>query len=141
MITMSLNPGKLDRRIILRAPDHSRTPSGEDIVTWIEVQTIWAAWLSRDSDEFIAAQARNAETTGVVRIRHRIDITAQWQFTMGDDVFEVIGDPVEVGRREYLDLPVRALNQSPGDALSVCQLHDRSPRRLHDGSYRELHAA
>jgi SPP1 family predicted phage head-tail adaptor len=122
MITTNQNLGRMDRRITLRYPLVAKSATGAVTESWVEVDPVWAQWLPSGSREFIAAQARNAETTGILRIRHRIDVAATWRLLKGDDLFKLTGDPIEVGRREYLDLPVAALNQSPGTALSLLQL-------------------
>lgn len=129
----------MDRRIALRYPVTGRGPDGAALIQWVELGSIWAQWLGGGSRELVAAQARHAETTGILRIRHRGDIGATWRVVKGDDLFELTGDPMEIGRREYLDLPVRALDQSPESALSVRLLHDGTTVLLHDGSVEPLH--
>jgi SPP1 family predicted phage head-tail adaptor len=141
MITSAAqNPGKMDRRIILRYPFTGRDSEGGVTTEWIEASTVWAAWLPQGSREFMAAQALHAEATGVFRIRHRSDIDSTWRAVKGDDLFEIIG-VTEIGRREYLDLAVRALDQTTGSALRVRLLHDGSARLLHDSTPVLLHAA
>lgn len=145
MITAaSINPGRLDRRISLRYPLATRDEMGASVEQWVESATVWGGWVQRNSREFIAALARNAETTGVLRIRHRTDVQATWRLVSGDDLFALSGDPIEEGRREYILLAVRALNQSPGDALSVEVLHGDDSSAivlLHDGTPQLLNPA
>jgi SPP1 family predicted phage head-tail adaptor len=118
MITApSVNPGRLDRRLTLLAPLPTRSATGAILPAWVDSGTVWGQWLPANSREFISAQARHAETTGVFRIRHRSDIQATWAIATSNDFFRLAGDPIELGRREYLDLPVRAINQSPGDII------------------------
>lgn len=117
----TLNPGKLDRRATLLARLTSRNVMGEAVESWAAVDTVWAGWLQRNSREFLAALARHSETTGVLRLRYRADIDATWRLLIDGRTHELIGDPIELGRREYLDLSLRVLN--PGmltvDAPSV----------------------
>lgn len=141
MITApAYNPGKLDRRIILRYPYATRDSEGGVTTEWIDALTVWAAWLPQGSREFMAAQALHAEATGLFRIRHLAALDTTWRAAKGDDLFEIIG-VTEIGRGEYLELAVRALDQSPGSALSARLLHDFSACLLHDSSPRILHAA
>ena len=140
----SINPGKLDRRVALRWPLPARSESGESADTWVDGATVWAQWLPASSREFMAAKARHAETTGIFRIRHRSDVTAAWRLVHSGDLFKLAGDPIEIGRREYLDLPVAALDQSPGLGLNVRLLHGDDAgalRLLHDGTPVLLHDA
>lgn len=142
MISYS-NPGRLDRRIALLWPLATRNAIGESVDAWVEGATVAANWLPASSREFQAAKARHSETSGVFRIRFRQDISSAWRLLHGDDLFKLTGDPIEVGRREFLDLPVAALDQSPASALSVRLLHGDSEaiRLLHDDSAVLLHPA
>lgn len=110
------NPGKLDRRIALRYPRETQSGTGAITKVWVQGARLWAQWLPTGGREFTAAQARHAEATGVIRIRYRTDLDATWQLRLGDDVFEILALQ-EVGRRDYLDLTVRALDQSPATNL------------------------
>jgi SPP1 family predicted phage head-tail adaptor len=87
----------------------------------VEAGSVWASWLPQSGREFTAAQARHSEATGIFRIRHRTDLDPTWQIVQGDDLFGIVA-VLEVGRREYLDLIVKATDQSPGSSLSVLQL-------------------
>lgn len=122
MITApAINPGRLDRRISLRSPLQSKSATGAVTNSWVDAGSVWASWLPQSGREFAAAQARHSEATGVFRIRHRTDIDPTWQIVNGDDLFGVVA-VMEVGRREYIDLIVKATDQSPGSSLSVLQL-------------------
>lgn len=145
MPLISQNPGRMDRRITLRYPVASRNAAGESINQWVEVSPIWANWLPQGGREFRSAQARHADVTGIFRIRHRTDVDQTWRLLHGDDLFEVIV-PEVVGRRDYLDLICRAIDQTPGyaaivsEVLNVELLHDSSTVELHDGSLQLLHS-
>jgi SPP1 family predicted phage head-tail adaptor len=138
------NAGKLDRRITLQYPTYSRNAVGESVRTWVNAANVWASWLPQGGREFRAALSWHADATGIFRIRHRTDITQEWRVVHGDDTFEVIV-PQEIDRRCYIDLIVRAIDQSPAygstveAAVDAELLHDGSEWNLHDGSLMLLH--
>lgn len=119
--TAAINPGKFDRRLTLRYPLATRDAIGASIDTWVDALTVWGSWLPTNGREFIAAQARYAQSSGIFRIRHRTDIDTTWRVVKGDDLFKIVVVQ-EIGRREYLDLIVEATNQTPGSGLTVLLL-------------------
>lgn len=139
MSTRRNNAGQLDRRVTLQYPTYAQNSMGESIRTWVNAATVWASWLPQGGREFRSALSWHSDASGVYRIRHRTDVTAEWRLIHGDDTFEIIV-PSEVERRCYLDLIVRAIDQSPGygtaddEAVDAELLHDGTEYNLHDGS-------
>lgn len=122
MITATaINPGRLDRRIRLLYALNQKTSTGAVRKEWVDAGNAWASWVPQGGREFASAKARHSEATGLFRIRHRGDIDTTWQLVNGDDLFGIVAVE-EVGRREYLNLIVKASDQSPASALSVLTL-------------------
>lgn len=101
---------RLDRRASLRWPTSTRAADGSVATTINAGPTVWAAWLSASSREFVAALSRHASLTGILRIRYRADIGPTWQASVEGMTYRLVGEPIEVGRREWLDLPVSSLD-------------------------------
>ena len=115
--------GRLDRRVTLRYPTSVRDTDGGEIPAWVAVAPVWCAHLNWNSREFQAAQARHGELTGLWRIRYRSDVLATWRITdSASALYTLAGEPIEVGRREYLDLPVRLLDRTGQDAATTLLL-------------------
>lgn len=105
-LTVNQNFASLDRRALLRWPGQTRGADGSSVETFTDGPTVWAAWLTRSSREFMAALSRHAEMSGLLRIRYRADVGPTWQASIEGMTYRLVGEPIEVGRREYLDLPL-----------------------------------
>ncbi len=137
MSLISVNPGRLDKRVLLQMEVNTQASDGSVETAWLSVIRVWASWFPTASREFTAAQSLHAEATGLFRIRHRAIIDTKWRLVHGDDVFDVIGTH-EIGRRQYLDLVVKNLNGSPGSSLDAEMLEDGTPVLLEDGGLQLL---
>jgi SPP1 family predicted phage head-tail adaptor len=112
------DPGRLDRRVILQSPSESRADDGGVDVTWVNVASVWASRLPTSGGRLYAGDGKHFEAQLTYRIRHRTDIEAGWRLVHADDTFEITG-VAEAGRRAYLDLELRGIDQSTGDATDV----------------------
>jgi SPP1 family predicted phage head-tail adaptor len=119
----STDPGRLDRRVTLQWAYKTRDDMGGETVTWINAADVWASKRFESGRRMYAAEEKQGEDFLVYRIRHRLDVGRFWRLQHGDDVFEIVAVE-ELGRRHFLDLTVRGINQSVGASLSVLLLHD-----------------
>lgn len=106
-----MQSGRLDRLVTIQhiassAPD----AAGQVIATWGPLATVWAERRDQRSREFFAAKQINAEIAAVYRIRWRSDITTLMRLVDGAVTYEIVGPPVEIGRRQGLDLMLRAIS-------------------------------
>jgi SPP1 family predicted phage head-tail adaptor len=107
-----VNPGQLDRLVTVRYPLHTRSETGHAIESWVTgaVQS-WGKWLPTTGREFIAAGAKYAEQTGMLRLRYRSDIAETWRVIIEGITYDILA-VLEVGRREFLDLSVKRSRSS-----------------------------
>lgn len=109
-----LEPGHLDRQIVLQTATRSQDDDGAEILTWPPdggtTVTIWAQWLAGDTREaWLAKQRLNTFVEGVFRIYDRDprptpDAT---RILFDGRIFDLL-PYVEIGRREGLEIPVVA---------------------------------
>jgi SPP1 family predicted phage head-tail adaptor len=111
-------PGQLDRRVTLYSAIAEDDAIGQMVRTWVEEDVVWAAWAPQTGREVQAAAQLQVQSLGVLRIRYRSDITSNWRVTLDDRLFEIIAPPTEIGRRAFLDLAVRGLNQPAEDTMA-----------------------
>lgn len=102
--------GRLDRRLVLEAPQATADGAGGSAVAWTAVATVWAEVRSQPGGERLAGEAVTAEVTHRVRIRRRGDVRPSMRFLDGSRVLD-IRSVVDDGRRWLLCLcqekPVR----------------------------------
>lgn len=109
-----VNPGTFDRRCALRYPVSARDGIGADVPAYAAADfspIVWARWLSRNSRDFVSAAARHSELSGVLRIRWRADVMPGWRAAIDSLNYRLLADPIEVGRREYLDLALTIVDR------------------------------
>jgi SPP1 family predicted phage head-tail adaptor len=111
------DPARLDRRVTLQQAEAARDALGGSVITWADQVTVWAGKAPGSGGRLYAAEAKHYEASLIYRIRHRPDVRAGLRLVHGDDLFEVV-HVEEIGRRHFLDLFLRGLDQTPGDNLA-----------------------
>jgi SPP1 family predicted phage head-tail adaptor len=100
--------GELDRRIELQ----HNTPSGsndynEPISSWATYDEVWAMLEFHRSTESEASAREFADFGAYFTIRHRTDVLAEDRIVYESNIYEIIGRPRELGRRQYLKVQAR----------------------------------
>lgn len=101
--------GALDRRLTIERQQQAQDPlTGEVVVQWVPVATVWASrrQLSGREVEFAAA-TRSAEELRF-RIRYRAGIDATMRVTCEGVAYAVVRTE-EIERRRWLDIYARRL--------------------------------
>lgn len=102
--------GELDRLITFEARTDAQDELGQPVPSWTDAVTVAAKWIPLNSREAASAGQWQPTISGVLRIRYRGDVRSTWRVRFGDTVLELAGPPIEIGRRQFMDLPVRALS-------------------------------
>lgn len=97
--------GRMDRRITIERPAEVRDGSGSVTMGWTPlVSDIWAQVTRAPGREFLSAGAVQDAGEIVFRIRYREGITPACRVFYGGAYYSVVGEPVEVGRLDRLDV-------------------------------------
>jgi len=110
--------GRLDRRINLLAFVTTQATTGEAVRSWVTLAQVWGSRHPGGSRRVFAADAKHSEQIITYRIRHRDDVQSFQRLSDGDDIFEIFGTS-EVGRKHFLDVECRAIDQSTGAQTST----------------------
>lgn len=96
--------GRLDQRVKLQQKSVTRNGIGEEVVTWVDVATVWAeAWPLRGR-EFFAAQQTQYAADVRFRLRHRADVLPTWRVEWRGEPYDIVS-VVDVGaKREMLEI-------------------------------------
>ncbi|KAK0330696.1 hypothetical protein LTR94_031829, partial [Friedmanniomyces endolithicus] len=102
---MTLDPGKLDRRIRIERPITDDSFDGAGSGTWTDVGECWASVTDAlpSRGEKLAEGINLAARPSRVRMRFREDVTPDMRFVMGDRIMQIVAGPAELGRREGLE--------------------------------------
>ena len=120
---VSNDPGRLDRRITVQYSIPVRDTSGGQSLDWFDAATVWASLSFLRGNRLFAADKKSFEALVTYRIRHRGDVESGMRLIHGDDVFEIVSVE-QLGRRHFLDLTCRAINQTLGDNRNDLDLGD-----------------
>lgn len=110
-----MRAGRLDRRITIQGKSTTQSDSGEEVVSWVDVATVWAEKVeNRGSERFATRQFvghavttfrfRWSSTVAVVTTEHRISYDGR-EFD--------ITDVREIGRREGLEVDCYVPSEEP----------------------------
>ena len=85
-----MRSGELRNRITLKKPVHSRDSYNNLTTTYETVATVWAAIEWGSGRRYLEAKQLNAEVQGVIKIRFRGDVKAEWRIYYGVRGIEII---------------------------------------------------
>ena len=106
------NAGWLRHRITIQDKSVARNAYGEEVITWTEVATVWAAVWPIRGREYMEAQQQQADVTHRVMIRYRTDVVPTMRITWGSRTF-MIESVIEVrSARRDMELICRELVES-----------------------------
>lgn len=80
---------------------------GGEVTTWNDTPAVWAKKTAYRSNESIQAMALTGVATYNFRIQYRRDVRSSWRIKEGNRYYTIIGAPLEVERRTWLDLTAR----------------------------------
>lgn len=102
---MKRGAGQLRRRVTLQKPVEVQDGFGQPVVTWQNVDTVWASAEPLTGRELFAAQAVHAKLTMRFILRYRDDILSTWRVVYAGRAYDLIQDPIDVNdRRAYVEL-------------------------------------
>ena len=85
-----MRAGEIRHRITLQEPVHIRDSFQENVTTYNDVVTVWAAIEWESGRRFLEAKQLNAEVQGVIRIRYRSGVLPEWRIKYEDRYFEIL---------------------------------------------------
>ena len=103
-----MDPGRLNRRIVIREKSVSRDAYGAEVITWDTVATVWAAVLPVRGREYVAMREAQADITTRFLIRYRAGITPAMQIQFGGANYGIVEVINPGDARETLELMARA---------------------------------
>lgn len=106
---MSIAAGRLRHRVEIQQQVTTINSSGETVLEWKTLDTVWAAIEPLSAKEFLAAQQIGSQISTRITIRYRTDIIASMRILQGATVYNIEGVlPDGDSGLEYLTLPCSA---------------------------------
>jgi SPP1 family predicted phage head-tail adaptor len=76
-------------------------------VAWVDLATVWTKKTTHRSDEAVQAMATTGTAIHNFRIRYRTDVKSSDRIKEGNKYMNIIGPPIEVERRAWLDITAK----------------------------------
>lgn len=104
-----LNAGKLRHRLLIQRPVETQDANtGDMVLTWQDVASVWAAIEPLSVREFITAQVESSKVEARITIRYRADVNHQMRLVhlAKDKIYNIEGVLSDKNSGlEYLTLP------------------------------------
>ncbi len=101
---MAIDSGKLREPLELRQSVRTEDAVGGSVLTWSLLAEVWGEVVGAGGGETFGGVQVSAETTHVVTIRHRTDVTPKMRFTWEGRTLEIRSMADPDGRRDFLVL-------------------------------------
>lgn len=82
--------GKLRHRITLQECIASRDSFGAEVLTWVDIATVWASVSPISGKEYFAAHQINAEVTTKITMRYRPGTTPNMRAVFQNRLFYIV---------------------------------------------------
>ncbi len=96
-----VNPGRLDRRIVLQRRVVSKDATGSRVETWADEMTLCAELVKHSGRESTLADAERSQDSQQFRIRFRTLNSTDYRILYRSKFYDIRGT-TEEGRREFL---------------------------------------
>ena len=106
---MAIQVHNLDTRIRFERKSVTQDPVyGTEVISWVPQATVWAevqdVLPTRQQAEQMRSGVQVSLARSRVRIRYRTDINATMRCWIGTIAFNVVSEPAEIGRHEFMEL-------------------------------------
>lgn len=110
-----MRAGRLDRRITIQRKSVTQSDSGEEVVTWTDVDTVYAEKVENRGDERFAAQQLVGHAIVTFRIRWSDtvkEVTDEHKIVFDGRDYDITAVR-EIGRRVGIEMDCFALAEQP----------------------------
>lgn len=101
-----LRAGRLNKRVLIQTKTSTENSFGEEVVTWVDVDTVWAGIEPLSSKEFVESDQQNFELITRIVIRYRSNMDPFIRFIWESRTLYPSGQPIDKNGRhiqlEYL---------------------------------------
>lgn len=84
-----MRAGQLRHRVTFQEKNVTLNSYNEEVITWDDVDTVWAQVEDLSGREFLESKRVAAEVTTRIRIRHRSDIVPEMRATWGAVIYDI----------------------------------------------------
>lgn len=102
-----MDSGSMDQRVTLQSRSVTKDAMGQDVITWVDVATVWARRINQRSAEAFAAAQMGDDDVVELHIRHRTDVRTTWRLQWGGVGYDITSVSDFGGRKDRTRLLCR----------------------------------
>ena len=103
-----MNPGLLNRQVIIQKRTVTQNSYGEETKTYSTLATVWANIQIGSGREFFGAQKVNSELSGIIKIRYKEGLTSDMRVVYNGTTYDLVSPPIDIDdRRRFIRLEVK----------------------------------
>lgn len=99
--------GKMDQRVTLQSRSVTKDAMGQDVITWVDVATVWAQRINQRSAEAFQAAQMGDDDVVELHIRHRADVLTTWRLEWDSVGYDITSATPYGGRKDRTRLLCR----------------------------------
>lgn len=99
-----MNFGKMDRRVTIEKSTVTRNSKNEAVHSWSTLVQVWAMKIEQSAKESWKSGTEQTQRKIIFIIRWRSDVSANNRVVFEGDVYDIIQEPREIGRKKGLEL-------------------------------------
>jgi len=94
-----MRAGDLRQRVTIQSKTAVQNSFGEEVITWVDLATVWASVEPLRGREFLDGKMLTAEITTRIRIRERDGISPEMRAVFGSKIYDILA-VVHIEERE-----------------------------------------
>lgn len=102
-----MDSGSMDQRVTLQSRSVTKDAMGQDVITWVDVATVWARRINQRSAEAFQAAQMGDDDVVELHIRHRTDVRTTWRLQWGGVGYDITSVSDFGGRKDRTRLLCR----------------------------------
>jgi len=102
-----MDSGSMDQRVTLKSRSVVKDAMGQDVITWVDVATVWARRINQRSAEAFQAAQMGDDDVVELHIRHRADVLTTWRLQWGGVGYDITSVSDFGGRKDRTRLLCR----------------------------------
>ena len=101
-----MRAGKLDRRIRIESKSATLDSYGQEVISWVLVDEVWAEIMPKRGNEVMASMQTTPESTTIFRIRYLPAVNENCRIVYRSEAYDILYI-AEIDRKEGMEITAK----------------------------------